>query len=77
MRAYLPAGFSEFFSIMESIDYYDKPDYDKLIRVLEKARDAIPFVPRSKVQQLVDPELFEMDPLFLKFNEQLARHRKT
>jgi hypothetical protein len=49
MRAYLPAGFSEFFSIMESIDYYDKPEYDKLSRVLEKARDAIPFFPRSKV----------------------------
>jgi len=77
MRAYLPAGFSDFFAIMESIDYYGKPEYDKLARVLEKARDSIPFFPPSKVQQLVDAELFEMDPIFLKFNEQLARHRKT
>ena len=73
MRAYLPTGFSEFFTVLETIDYYDKPDYERLIKILEKARDIVPFFPKSKAvtQQLVDPDLFEMDPIFLKFNEQL------
>jgi hypothetical protein len=49
MRAYFPTGFSDFFMVMETIDYYDKPDYDRLIKILEKARDLVPFFPKSKV----------------------------
>jgi hypothetical protein len=48
MKAYLPSGFAEFFQIMETIDYYDKPDYDRLIRTLEKAREQVPYFPKNK-----------------------------
>lgn len=43
---------------METIDYYDKPDYDKLIKILEKAKETIPFYPKNKSQNtLVDQEV--------------------
>jgi len=48
IKVYLPTGFAEFFVLMETIDYYDKPDYDKLIKILEKAKETIPFLPKSK-----------------------------
>lgn len=48
IRVYLPAGFAEFFLVMDTIDYYDKPDYEKLIKILEKSRDLIPFYPKSR-----------------------------
>lgn len=54
IRAYLPPGFAEFFLLMETIDYYDKPDYDRLIKVLEKAKEIIPFLPKAKLNCLVD-----------------------
>lgn len=55
VRVYLPAGFAEFFMLMETIDYYDRPDYEKLIKILEKARDLIPFYPKSRLtSSLVD-----------------------
>lgn len=55
---------------MESVDFYDRPDYDKLTRILEKAKEILPYQSKSKSQMsLVDQELFEMDPLFLNFNE--------
>jgi hypothetical protein len=76
IRVYLPSGFAEFFMLMDTIDYYDKPDYDKLIKILEKARDLVPFYPKSKLtSSLVDQELFEMDPVFLRFNECLHEYR--
>lgn len=79
MKVYLPTGYAEFFQILETIDYYDKPDYDRLIKIFEKSRDMVPFFPKSKAncQQLADPELFELDPLFLKFNEQLVKHKQS
>lgn len=78
IRLYLPPGFGEFFSIMESLDYYDRPDYDKLTRILEKAKEIIPYYSKSKVQStLVDQELFEMDPLFLNYNELLLKHKQS
>lgn len=61
---------------MEGIDYYDRPDYDKLTRILEKAKEIIPYYSKSKSQStLVDQELFEMDPLFLNYNELLLKHK--
>jgi hypothetical protein len=33
---------------MESIDYYDRPDYDKLMRILEKAKELIPYYSKTK-----------------------------
>lgn len=75
IRAYLPTGFAEYYLMMENIDFYDKPDYDRMIKLLEKARETIPLLPKSKQQTLVDPELFEMDPLFLKYNECLVKHK--
>jgi len=72
IRAYLPAGFAEFFMLMETVDYYDRPDYDKLIKILEKGRDLIPFYPKSKLTtSLVDQDLFENDPIHLKYQELL------
>lgn len=54
-KAYLPPGFSEFFLLMETVDYYDKPDYDKLIRILERAKEVIPFMAKNKASNnLVD-----------------------
>ncbi len=43
IRLFLPPGFGEFFLIMESIDFYDRPDYDKLTRILEKAKEIMPY----------------------------------
>jgi hypothetical protein len=78
IRAHLPTGFAEFYQLMEVIDYYDKPDYDRMAKLLEKAKEAIPMQPRSKSNNtLVDQDLFEMDPLFLKFNECLNKLRAT
>lgn len=56
IRVYLPPGFSEFFQIMETIDYYDRPDYDKLIHILEKAKEMIPHYPKNvkALHSLVD-----------------------
>lgn len=55
IRVYLPAGFAEFFTLMETVDYYDRPEYDKLIKILERGRDMIPFYPKSKLTtSLVD-----------------------
>jgi hypothetical protein len=55
IRVYLPPGFGEFFQIMESMDYYDRPDYEKLTRILEKAKDIIPYYSKTKAQSsLVD-----------------------
>jgi hypothetical protein len=48
IRMYLPPGFGEYFQVMESIDYYDRPDYDKLTRILEKAKEIIPYYPKNK-----------------------------
>jgi hypothetical protein len=28
---------------METVDYYDRPDYDKLIKILEKSKETVPF----------------------------------
>jgi hypothetical protein len=28
--------------------FYDKPDYDKLMKLLEKAKESIPFYPKLK-----------------------------
>lgn len=77
IKVYLPTGFAEFFVLMETIDYYDKPDYDKLIKILEKAKETIPFLPKSKQNTLVDQELFDMDPVFLKFDELLLKHKQS
>ena len=61
--------------LMETVDYYDRPDYDKLIKILEKGRDLIPFYPKSKITtSLVDQELFENDPIHLKYQELLQDH---
>jgi hypothetical protein len=54
IRIYLPTGFAEFFLLMETVDFYDRPDYDKMIKILEKAREIIPFFPKTKVNNLVD-----------------------
>lgn len=40
--------------MMETVDFYDRPDYDKMIKILEKAREIIPFFPKTKVNNLVD-----------------------
>lgn len=51
----------------------DRPDYDKLIKLFEKGRSNIPpyLVSRASFETLVDQELFEHDPLFLKFSKAL------
>ena len=77
IKVCLPPGFAEFYCIMETIDYYDKPDYDKMIKILEKAKEAVPFMTKTKMNTLVDQEVFEMDPVFLKFNELLMKHKQT
>ena len=78
IRVYLPPGFGEFFQIMESMDYYDRPDYEKLTRILEKAKEIIPYYSKTKTMNtLVDQELFEMDPLFLNYNELLLKYKQS
>ena len=78
IRLYLPPGFGEFLQIMESMDYYDRPDYEKLTRILEKAKEIIPYYSKTKTMStLVDQELFEMDPLFLNYNELLLKHKQS
>ena len=47
IKAFLPAGFAEFFMQMEAIDFYDKPDYDRMIKLLERARDTLPLQPKT------------------------------
>ena len=43
---------------MESVDFYDRPDYDKLTRILEKAKEILPYQSKSKSQMsLVDQEV--------------------
>jgi len=43
---------------MESIDFYDRPDYDKLIRILEKAKETLPYQSKTKsTLSLVDQEV--------------------
>lgn len=68
IRTYLPPGFGEYFQIMESIDYYDRPDYDKLTRILEKAKEIIPYYPKNKGQTwLVDQEVSSLIKLITIF----------
>jgi hypothetical protein len=63
---------------MESMDYYDRPDYEKLTRILEKAKEIIPYYSKTKTMNtLVDQELFEMDPLFLNYNELLLKYKQS
>ena len=69
MKIYLPNGFAEFYTHIESLSYYDKPDYDKLIKILEKAKESIPFYAKMKTNTCVDQDLFDNDPLFVKFQE--------
>ena len=58
IRLYLPPGFGEYFQVMESVDFYDRPDYDKLTRILEKAKEILPYQSKSKSQMsLVDQEV--------------------
>jgi len=55
IRLYLPPGFGEYFQVMESVDFYDRPDYDKLTRILEKAKEILPYQTKIKSQMsLVD-----------------------
>jgi hypothetical protein len=43
---------------MESVDFYDRPDYDKLTRILEKAKEILPYQSKNKSQlSLVDQEV--------------------
>ena len=67
MRIYLPPGFAEFYLLMETIDYYDKPEYEKLIRVLEKAREVIPLYPKHKLYNntLVDQDVRTLYLIYL------------
>lgn len=58
IRLYLPPGFGEYFQVMESVDFYDRPDYDKLTRILEKAKEILPYQYKNKSQMsLVDQEV--------------------
>lgn len=50
-------GFSEMFNHIQSLGYYDRPDYDYLIKTLERAKDAIPFYAKMKNNSLVDQEV--------------------
>ncbi len=58
---------------MESIDYYDRPDYDKLTRILEKAKEIIPYFPKNKGgASLVDQDVSTLSQLinsFIAFRE--------
>jgi len=76
IRICLPDGFAEFFEHAQSLDYYDRPDYDFLIKVLERAKDSIPFYAKMKNTTLVDNELFENDPLFVRYSEAYIKHRE-
>lgn len=39
IRVYLPPAFAEFWNMIECLGYYDTPDYDKMIKILEKGRE--------------------------------------
>ena len=57
LKIYLPIGFCDFFGHVSTLGFYDKPDYDKLIKILEKSRDSIPFYAKSKSNTIVDTEV--------------------
>ena len=52
-----PDGFAEFFEHVQSLGYYDRPDYDYLIKLLERAKDSIPFYAKMKNSTLVDNDV--------------------
>ena len=55
------------------LSHSDRPDYDKLIRILEKGKyKALMYLgSTTKSESLVDRELFAYDPMFLRFSKQL------
>ena len=38
IRHYLPDGFAEFYQNIMTLGHADRPDYDRLIRILEKGK---------------------------------------
>lgn len=39
----MPSAFADFWNLIDSLGFYDTPDYDRMIKVLEKGREQVPF----------------------------------